>query len=360
MLLINNKVVEQILDMKGCIEALDTGYRDLVGERANYRGRYDFFVPNDDPKLMYRWGTMEGASRSFETFAIRMKSDMLEWPDGKTVEKYCVQPGTFCGFVMVFSTNNGEPLAIINDGIIQHMRVGACAGLGVKYLSREDSKTVGIFGSGGMARTYLLAFNEVRKIDKVKVYSPTKKNREAYAAEMSKKLGIEIIAVEKPEEVLRGSDIVATCTDSIEVLVSDPDLIESGMHLTCVKANEWSPEIVKQSDVVIRMGRPTLNLDVGQLRIGGEAAVVAGNAEEIKRIANPKVDIFSRDYPVLTEIMSGQRTGRTDKNQVTFFANSGTQGLQFAATAGWVVREAKKRGLGQEIPTDWFLQDIRD
>ena len=45
--------------------------------------------------------------------AIRMKSDMLEWPDGKTVEKYCVQPGTFCGFVMVFSIKNGEPLAIM-------------------------------------------------------------------------------------------------------------------------------------------------------------------------------------------------------------------------------------------------------
>ena len=191
MLLINNQTVEQILDMKGCIEALEIGYRDLVNERANYRGRYDFFVPNDDPKLMYRWGTMEGASRSFETFAIRMKSDMLEWPDGKTVEKYCVEPGTFCGFVMVFSTRNGEPLAIINDGIIQHMRVGGCAGLGVKYLSREDSSIVGIFGSGGMARTYLLAFNEVRKISEVKVFSPTKKNRETYADEMGKKFGIE-------------------------------------------------------------------------------------------------------------------------------------------------------------------------
>ncbi|MBM2804436.1 MAG: ornithine cyclodeaminase [Deltaproteobacteria bacterium] len=360
MLLINNQVVEQILDMKGCIEALDIGYRDLVDERASYRGRYDFFVPNDDPKLMYRWGTMEGASRSFETFAIRMKSDMLEWPEGQTVEKYCVEPGTFCGFVMVFSTCNGEPLAIINDGIIQHMRVGGCAGLGVKYLSREESSTVGIFGSGGMARTYLLAFNEVRKIKKVKVYSPTKKNREAYATEMSKKLGIEISPVEKPEEAVRGSDIVATCTDAIQVVVNDPALIEPGMHLTCVKSNEWNPEIVKKSDLVIKMGRATMNLDVGQIRIGGEAAVVAGNAEEIKRIANPKVDIFSKDYPLLTDVMSGKITGRTDKNQVTFFANSGTQGLQFASTAGYVVREAKKRGLGQEIPTSWFLQDIRD
>jgi ornithine cyclodeaminase/alanine dehydrogenase-like protein (mu-crystallin family) len=360
MLLLNNQVVEQILDMKGCMEALETGYRDLVQQRANYRGRYDFFVPNDDPKLMYRWGTMEGASRTFETMAIRMKSDMLEWPEGKTVEKYCIQPGTYCGIVMVFSTRNGEPLAIMNDGYIQHMRVGGCAGLGVKYLAREDAGVVGIFGSGGMARTYLQAFNLVRKIREVRVYSPTRKNRETYAAEMSEKLGLKVIPVEKPEQAVRGSDIVATCTDSIQVIVSDPNWIESGMHLTCVKANEWSPDIVESSDLVVKMGRPTRHLDDGQMRIGGEAAVVAGNAEEIKRIANPKVDIFSRDFPLLTDVISGKIKGRTDRHQVTFFANSGTQGLQFASTAGYVVREAKKRGLGQEIPTSWFLQDIRD
>jgi alanine dehydrogenase len=360
MLLINNEVVTKILDIQGCMEALEIGYRDLIDERAVYRGRYDLFVPNDDPKLMYRWGTMEGASRSFETFAIRMKSDMLEWPEGKTVEKYCIEPGTFCGFVMVFSTRNGEPLALINDGIIQHMRVGGCAGLGAKYLSREDSSVVGIFGSGGMARTYLLAFNQVRKIREVHVYSPTRKNREAYAAEMSAKLGIKVTPVDRTEDAVRGSDIVATCTDSIQVVVDDLEIVEPGMHLTCVKANEWNPEIVKKADLVIKMGRPTLNLDVGQMRIGGEAAVVAGNAEEIKRIANPKVDIFSADFPLLTDIMSGKLKGRTGKNQVTFFVNSGTQGLQFASTAGYVVREARRRGLGQEIPTSWFLQDIRD
>jgi alanine dehydrogenase len=113
MLFIDNQTVTQILDIKGCMEALETGYRDLIDERAVYRGRIDVFVPNDDPKLMYRWGTMEGACRAYETFAIRMKSDMMEWPDGKTVEKYCVERGTFCGLVMVFSTRNGEPLAIL-------------------------------------------------------------------------------------------------------------------------------------------------------------------------------------------------------------------------------------------------------
>jgi alanine dehydrogenase len=190
--------------------------------------------------------------------------------------------------------------------------------LGVKYLSREDSHVVGIFGAGGMARTYLLAFNEVRKIKGVRVYSPTKKNRERFAHEMGEKLAIKILPVERPEEAARDCDIVATCTDSIQVVVDDPSWIGPGMHLTCVKSNEWNPEIVKKSDLVIKMGRATMNLDVGMRRIGGEAAVVAGNEEEIKRIANPRVDIFSGDFPVLTDVMSGKLKGRTNRDQVTF------------------------------------------
>ena len=155
MLLINNKVVEQILDMKGCIEALDTGYRDLVNERANYRGRYDFFVPNDDPKLMYRWGTMEGASRSFETFAIRMKSDMLEGPR-QTVES-TASNGTFCGFGHGICQNGGR-----GDHQRRHHQkyAAALAPVGVSIFQRRF-QTVGFSVPG--RRSISLAFNGVQR-----------------------------------------------------------------------------------------------------------------------------------------------------------------------------------------------------
>jgi transcriptional regulator with XRE-family HTH domain len=39
---------------------------------------------------------------------------------------------------------------------------------------------------------------------------------------------------------------------------------------------------------------------------------------------------------------------------------AGTQGLQFAACAGKVVELAKEKKVGRELPTEWFLQDIRD
>ena len=108
---------------------------------------------------------MEGASRKIGVFVIGMKSDVVYWPGGETEEKYCMQPGTWCGLVMVFSVRNGEPLAMINDGLLQHMRVGGCAGLGVQTTRPSKMPAiVGIFGSGGMARSYLEAFYQVRKL----------------------------------------------------------------------------------------------------------------------------------------------------------------------------------------------------
>ena len=47
-------------------------------------------------------------------------------------------------------------------------------------------------------------------------------------------------------------------------------------------------------------------------------------------------------------------------NQITFFDNHPGSGIQFAAVAYRLYELAKERGLGREIPTDWFLQDIRD
>ena len=178
---------------------------------------------------------MEGASREIGVFAIRMKSDVVYWPNGDTEEKYCMQPGTWCGLVMVFSVRNGEPLAIINDGLIQHMRVGGCAGLGAKYLLAKTPPTFGIFGSGGMVGSHLEAFYEVRKLKRVRAYSPTKVNRERFAREMTGKLHIQVLAVEEPQKGVQ-TDIVATCTDSTRTVFDEPEWLKEGAHITCVRA----------------------------------------------------------------------------------------------------------------------------
>jgi alanine dehydrogenase len=362
MLLINNQEVERLFDMKSCLEALEIGYDDLLKGDAVYRPRIDMWMPCERPDGYFRWGTMEGASRKIGVFAIRMKSDIVHWPDGLTEEKYCIQPGTFCGLVMVFSVLNGEPLAIINDGLVQHMRVGGCAGLGAKYLSRPDSSVVGIFGSGGMARSYLQAFNEVRKISKVKVYSPTKAHREAYARAMSAELGIPVEAVDDREAVVRGSHIVAACTDSTRTVFDEPEWLEEGAHVTCVRACEIGPSVVKRCDISIKLGRNTVEaMDEGMVRLHGNVGYIAGQPEERARIPNPAVDNYRGDFfKYFMDLRAEKVPGRTSPKQITFFINAGTQGLQFAACAGKIYQLAREKGLGREIPTEWLLQDIRD
>jgi ornithine cyclodeaminase/alanine dehydrogenase-like protein (mu-crystallin family) len=310
---------------------------------------------------------MEGASRKLGVFAIRMKSDMLAWEekDGFMVEdKYCMERGRYCGLIFLLSTANAEPLAIMNDGYLQHMRVGACAGLGTKYLARKDAKVLAMIGSGGMARTYAEAIKQVRPIELLRVFSPTRANREAYAREMQKRLGCEAIAVDSPEKALKGADVVALTTDSL-VPVIKAEWLEPGMHINNVRNNEAGPDVLKRADIIARLGTSTLHADRSAAGIvsgsDGMFGYIAGTEEEKKKIPpSPFQEIDNPNIGTVPDIMAGAWAGRTNDRQITFLNNQGTQGLQFAAVGGTAYNLAKSRGLGHPLPLEWFTQNIRD
>jgi alanine dehydrogenase len=196
MLLLDNETIAQVLTMKACIDAQERAFRRLATGEAIHRPRIDLYAPTGRSDDYFRWGSMEGADSVEGIFAIRVKSDIVSWPRSPqgywTEEKYCREPGTYCGLIWLFSTRTGEPLAILQDGYLQHLRVGGGAGLGVRYLARQDSRTVAILGSGGMARTYLEAICLERPIERVRVYSPTPAHRQTFAEEMSAKLEIAV------------------------------------------------------------------------------------------------------------------------------------------------------------------------
>ena len=62
----------------------------------------------------------------------------------------------------------------------------------------------------------------------------------------------------------------------------------------------------------------------------------------------------------LADLVAGTVKGRTSPDQITYSERGNLQGAQFHAVAGKVYELAKRAGLGREIPTEWFLQDIRD
>ena len=364
MLFIHNDVVRKVLTMKDCIDAQEHAFRQIPTGGAVQRPRIDMYVPCERDDGYYRWGTMEGANDGI--LAIRMKSDIMVWPtsaDGVWREsKYCVQPGTFCGLIMLMSTKNGEPLALINDGILQQMRVGGGAGIGARALARQDASTVGILGSGGMAQTFLQAFCAVRPIKRAKVFSPTATNRGRYAKEMSDKLGIEVTPVASAREAVRGIDILATCTDSMSPTF-EADWLEPGMHVTMLSNPEVSRAALDRCDIKIRQGIRARAAAGGAQPESRHVAVayMAGTEEEKKRVPPQAMETAGgADYPDYFDLVSGKTPGRTNDGQITFYYNTGNQGVQFSAVGGVVYRKAKEAGLGRELPTEWFLQDVRN
>jgi alanine dehydrogenase len=371
MLMIDNETVAKLATAADCIDIQGQAFADLIPGHSIHRPRIDIYAPSSQREDgYYRWSSMEGVTvRPGPYLALRLKSDIAYWPksaDGRwTEKKYCVEPGLYCGLIMLFSTENGGPLAMINDGVLQHLRVGGGAGLGAKYLARSNASKVGILGSGGMAKAYLQAIAAVRPITHVRVFSSTPANRAAFAREMSEELGVEVVAVDDAKSAVKGSDIVATCTDSMYPTI-EADWLEPGMHVTNVGPYEISQTCLDRFDVKARQGdaggslkdAPRLMREVGQSPI----AYVAGTEEEMKRL--PPRDTsrpgFGGDFCHIAELITGTKPGRTSDDQITFYHNFGNQGLQFACVGGLVFERAKERGLGHELPDAWFLQDVRN
>ena len=246
MLLLSNQDVGRLLTMPAGMAAVEQAQRDIGSGAAPGIPRLDLYAPSGIPETPYhRWGMMAGATRSQGYVAARLKSDMVSWPvvDGRQrEEKWAREPGTFCGFIILYSSRTAEPVAILPDGVIQHLRVGAAAGVGTNLLARRDAETLGMLGSGGMAREYLEAFRLIRPIRRVRVFSPSRTNRERYAAEMAELHGIEVIPVGDPRDAVRGADIVALCVSSIE-RVFESEWLEPGMHVTDVTTPSTPREI---------------------------------------------------------------------------------------------------------------------
>ncbi len=361
MLVLDNDDVARLLTMREAIAGLEQSYRDVAAGEGVCRPRVDISIPTSDPAKTYRWGTMEGGStRGY--FAIRMKSDVVyEARRGEAIteEKYASRPGLYCGLILLTSIENGEPLALLNDGLLQHMRVGADGAIGVKHMAKQGARVVGMLGSGGMARSHMEAFRCVRDIGRLQVYSPTRANREAFAREMRDRHGVDAVACERPEDVYRGADIVAALTDST-LPVLDGRHVEKGTHLVNIGGGGLpDAESLRRVDVYLRFGNapPPIGRERGLDDEYLTWAARAGASKPRKRahgVALPGKVVW------LADIVQGRHRGRTSEDQITYSERGNLQGAQFHALAAIAYEKAKKAGAGKTIPTEWLLQDIRD
>lgn len=361
------------------IEAMAEGCGQFSQGNAIRRPRIDNYLPSSRPTEHFCFSSMEGGVRS-GYYALRVKPDILSWPIVNGMRRrvsYCTRPGRYGGLVFLFSTENAELVAIMNDGYIQHARVAATAALGIRYLARRNAAIVGMFGSGGMARHFALALESVMSVKELHVFSPNKNNLESYCREMKKQVGYEVIPSQNPREVAQKADVLCLCTNSQDPVI-EGEWIKPGLHLTNVRTTELSHGVCAKIEVaglLTRRTPPSVTRfidDDFEIR-GDSMAYVGGQPEEKATI--PRGVPTTERYPNARYVdCCDWKTGKPyerGSDEITILAtnsmgihegdagaSAGNQGVQFATVAGKIYENARKRNLGQSLPGEMFLQDI--
>lgn len=353
-LILSNDDVEQLLTMRECIDVLEEAYLELSEGRGINRVRSDSLVPTAQSGALYSLKSMDGVCPKLGVGAVRIDSDIVTWPkQGNNMRRVKVPAAPnarYVGLVLLFSTESGEPLAIMPDGVMQRIRVGATNGLGAKYLARADAKSVGILGSGWQAGTQLMAVCAVRDIETIRCFSPDRTRREAFAAEMSNVLGITVEPVEQPEDAIAGADIVMCATNSIDNIFF-ARWMEPGMHVTSIKVPEIEVAAIARADRVVMHTH-----DANPFHVTTKDLAVPEKAKDKGWSLTQGVDFKRAD--TLPDLIAGKVPGRRSDAEITCFLNNLGLGYQFAAAGSVVYRKAKELGVGHDLPTDWFTQTV--
>jgi alanine dehydrogenase len=343
-LVLKNDQMENLLPMSEEIEAIEQAFVELGQGKAMNAPRARLRTPWKEEGGQYYFNNIMGLVPGVKSMALRIDSSFSRQieVDGS---KRRVYPGDFIGLVMLFDMDTCEILALMDDHFISTMRVGATSAVASKYLARKDAKVMALLGSGEQAKTQVTAHAVVHKLAQVKVYSPTKKNRERFAKELSEETGIDVIAVDSAEQAIRGSDIVTAATNTVDPVIQGK-WVEPGMHLNSIVGGdgflprkELDDEAVEKADLIVVGYKPQIFLDK--------------QAEFHDRLERGLVK--AEDLHELGELLNGKCRGRENDREITFFKNNTGMGIQFAATARKMYEKAREKGIGTELPLDLFM-----
>jgi alanine dehydrogenase len=319
--------VKRLLTMEEVMEAVELAFAEQGTKRTR-----------TPPKVYLSYPKYNGDVRTMSSYLEGLDISAVEISNEHGDNRARFKMPTVMATIIMIEPKNGTPIAIIGGTHIAAMRTGAAGGVAAKHLARKDSKIVGLIGAGAQAKAQLIALlTLLGSLEEVRVWSRTKHTREEFLAYIKKEEGkriTRVVPVERPEDAVRGSDIVVTATPSkVPVVLSD--WIKPGMHLNCIGADapgkqELDPVILKKAKVVVD--------DFENASHSGEINVpLSQGLLSLKDV-----------WGSLGDIVAGLKHGRENGDEITVFTTS-CLAVQDAVTANIAYKKAMAHGLGQMI-----------
>ncbi len=237
--------------------------------------------------------------------------------------------------VMLFSSQDGHLLSLIEADLLGRMRTGAASGLATRYLARPDASVVGLIGAGKQAYMQVLGICAVRQVSAVYVYSRRLVECEKFCSELMHRLSIEVVPVASPRQAIENADIVITATTSPEPVLPG-DWLKSGCHINAIGSNwanrrELDVATLQRSSVIVTDSQEQARAEAGDFIIP----------------ANEGLFDWSR-VSDLADVVAGHGPKRELSSDITLYKGVGIA-LEDVATAAHVYTLARERGVGEEI-----------
>jgi ornithine cyclodeaminase/alanine dehydrogenase-like protein (mu-crystallin family) len=301
LLVLSEEDVVQLLDMEGCIAAMEAAVTSLERGEVVMPLRPLVRAPGENHLLgmmpVYRGG--DRPLYSLKTVAVM--------PDNPARGLDAHQ-----GTVTLFDGVTGQTLALMNASPVTAIRTAAVTAVATRRLAREGARELAIVGAGVQARSHLQALTG---FERVRIASRSREHAEALAAET----GAEVCG--SVEEAVRDADVVAFTTSSAEPILRR-EWLKEGAHVNAVGMGQ------ELDEATLREG--TLFVD------RRESAEVEG-----------KID---RDWIAaeLGELVTGSSPGRTSADELTVFRSLGIA-VEDLFAAEYVVRRAQETGTGTTV-----------
>lgn len=233
------------------------------------------------------------------------------------------------GLLILNDDETGFPYAVMDCTWITAYRTGAASALSAKYLARPESRVVGILACGVQGRTNLQALSVLFPVDRVYAYDIDPEAQREFVAEMSEKLGLQIVGVENPVEAVAESELIVTSGPILKhpIPTIQKDWMRAGAFASAVDFDSyWLPEALAQMDAISTDDHAQFNY----YKEGG----------------------YFQDTPLpssdLGELVMGLKPGRQNNNQRTMAINLGLA-MDDMAVAPEIYRRAREMGLGSRL-----------
>jgi ornithine cyclodeaminase/alanine dehydrogenase-like protein (mu-crystallin family) len=314
--------VKRALPVKDCIAAVERAFQKFAEERAAVA-----------PTRIWHQFTPESAYIYAIAAAIPdedimvLKTLSINWDNTKKLQI----PHQY-GIIYLAKNSTGVPLCVMDGNLITSIRTGAVAGLGARYLAGKNSETVAVLGSRDLGRYALLAVSQVvPSIKYVRVFSPTKKNRDLFAEEMRAEVNADIVPVEGVDQAVEDADIIITATAAHEPILFKRHIRKRGLLVDCIGSRwEVDAEVLTKVDRIVAECEECASY--GKFGL----AIEKGLLKE------------SELHAYLKDLISGKKTGRMSDKDVIFFDTIGIA-LEDSIPAWIAYSNAKKMGLGTEV-----------